>query len=146
MSAAADRPFLAGGSAVVPLPILATVPGPQPWGPIPLVCVDVGDRPDIRDLARLLVQEGGGLLRGDWPPTTDAGPGSLTLRVTAVSPARCAFQITFDPERDRAFLEAATRGDVLAVALGPPEQRDAAVLGVRHAHWGLAALLCRGTP
>ena len=110
------------------LPVLETTLRPFGGFRIPVVRVDAGDRPDVRDLLRVLRQEQtlDGLQEGGWGVAASGGRVWLVLRADVVRPARCPIGLVFDYDRpvDRTFLEAAGRSNLLGVAVEPFRYRS----------------------
>lgn len=82
----------------------------------PTIVLDVGDRPDVADLARVHAVEG----VGDIATSAAAVDGRLLLAVGLTSPVRAAFVISVsDPEHLAVVREAAAEGHLLLATTSP---------------------------
>ena len=84
----------------------------------PTVVLDVGDRPDIADLARVHALDGVGDIR-----TSLRVEGSTpTLQVQLTTPVDASFRIAFaTPEHHRTLVEAAVMGTLLLATSAPED-------------------------
>jgi hypothetical protein len=106
------------------VPVLETTLRPCLGTRMPVARVDARERPDLRDMLRLLKQEREGSQCGGWGVATDGERVWLVLSADIERPARCSFRLVFPYDRHRGFLEACARSRVLAVAVEPLRYRD----------------------
>ena len=113
------RPLLQGA-----LPVVTTALSTREQAdPLPVVVVDVADRPDIADLPRVLESERGGgidpsLLGTQW--LMDHAAGRAVLIVTFVEPVACTFAISFAVPRHLSVLHpVAGNGELFVTWEGP---------------------------
>ena len=103
--------------AAAPLTVLGagrTLGADGDW--YPTLHVDVTDRPDVADLARVHAVEG----VGDLTTSASVVGGRLLLGVALTSPVTCRFSLDLGPEHAELLVDAAVSGHLL-LATTPPE-------------------------
>ncbi len=103
---------------------------------LPVAWIDVGERPDVADLPRVLAS---GADAGDGPPLiatqwlAEPAGQRVILVATLVEPVACTWAVSFDLPRRRALLERIAEAGALWVAwsdLPPADQEPDPVLAV----------------
>lgn len=101
----------------LPVQSTATFPGPD-GRPLPMVTIDVADRPEIADLPRVLATEvqaeRQAVVGTNW--LADPSLSQTVLVVTFVEPVTCTWAIGFDLPRCQALLNQVADGHELYVA------------------------------
>jgi hypothetical protein len=106
------------------LPVAETTIRPFGGMRIPVVSVKVDQRPDVRDMLRVLREDRDGEMSGGWGIAVSKDRVWLVFDADITRPARCSFQVAFDYRRHRKFLESATKAALLGVAVEPFRYRD----------------------